>query len=510
MSVSIGAGTEMERYLRALELVGKLPSGQWEVRPFGPRELSAMRLPERHPWARQFSDTSPAPRSTWSVVSPSASLIANSGFAYGFNDGPVWAGKGITAVLTGGITARRSGFSVVLDPVAFVAQNVAFGLAATGLSGVGVYGDRFTPGAIDQPQRFGASVYRRLAPGESHFRWDGHGLAVGVATESEVWGPAYEHPIILGNNAGGFPRAFAGTSAPIDLGFMTVHGRILWGRLDESAFGPDIGNERRHFATGATATIGVKGFPGLELGGARFFHTTWPQNGLNHAPWFRVFQEFIRSDLAQNSGNSFGTNPDNQLASVFMRWAPPGAGIEVYGEYGREDRNSEWRDFFQEPDHDGAYLLGIARAWTNTADDRVTVVRAEILNSRISHLQQSRGQVPWYVHGVPSNGHTEGGQVLASVGGHGGGAFSAAVDRYSASGRTTIRLDRVVWATPLTAQGLPIAQHVDVTQAIGVERARYVRRGEVTVAATFVKEFNRYFSSDAVNANVAVSFRVLR
>src|SRR5205823_14545072 len=110
----------------------------------------------------------------------------------------------------------------------------------------------------------------------------------------------------------------------------------------------------------------------------------WPTNGLSHAPLSRVFQEFVRS----NSDSSFAINPDNQLASLFVRWAPPASGFEVYGEYGREDRNVDLRDFEEEPDHDAGYLVGFARAWINSASDLVTVLRGEVLNTRLSHLQQ--------------------------------------------------------------------------------------------------------------------------
>src|SRR5207249_4605433 len=108
------------------------------------------------------------------------------------------------------------------------------------------------------------------------------------------------------------------------------------------------------------------------------------------------------------------------------------------------------------------------------------------------------------------NGHTERGQVLGSAGGFGGGASNVAVDRFTPDGRLTIRWDRIVRATPLTTQGLPRSDRADVTHAIGVERARFTRWGEVTVGGALVKDFNRYFTSDALNANVSVGYRIIR
>jgi hypothetical protein len=505
ISNPMGAGTEMEQYLRVLGLVGQAPTGQWTVRAFGPTETASMTPPADHPWRTRLPARSALGRS-YSVVAPSLALIGNSSFPYGFNDGPVWAGRGLTLVASGGASLTRGPFSIVANPLALISQNAEFRLAENGLAGDRRFADWSFPTNIDLPQRFGSSSYARLEPGESEARVELHGLAAGLSSRAELWGPAYDHPMILGNNAGGIPRLFAGTRTPFDLRWVTIHGRVLWGRLDESAYGPDrrSGMSPRHFATGMVGTIGVKHMPGFEMGGSRFFHTSWPEKGLRDAPWLRVIQAFI----SRSSSVSF--NPDNQLASAFFRLAPPGRGFEVYGEYGREDRNASLRDALLEPDHIAAYMLGFARAWSTPDANRITVIRGEVLNSGISHLQQAREQAPWYVHGGQRNGHTNRGQVLGSAGAFGGGASVAAVDRYTPGGRTTVRWDRIANATPLTSQGLPIAGNADVTHAITYERSVFTRRGEFTASGSFAKEFNRHFEDDAFNATIAVGYRVVR
>jgi hypothetical protein len=290
----------------------------------------------------------------------------------------------------------------------------------------------------------------------------------------------------------------------VDLRWVTVHAHVLWGQVNESAYGPDTDMARRHFVTGAVGMLTIKRLPGLEIGGTRFFHATWPARGALHVPWLRVLQGFISDNPA------IGENPDNQLASLFVRVAPPGRGFEVYGEYGREDRAQEFRDLLLEPDHDAGYVIGFARAWSAPEAKRIHVVRGEVLNTRLSALQQARPQSPWYMHVSQSQGHTQHGQVLGSAGGFGGGASNFAVDRYTADGRTTIRWDRIVRATLRGPQGLPVPDQTDVTHAIGLERVSFTGRGELTVGIALVKDFNRYFSRDATNANVSVAYRVLR
>jgi hypothetical protein len=115
-----------------------------------------------------------------------------------------------------------------------------------------------------------------------------------------------------------------------------------------------------------------------------------------------------------------------------------------------------------------------------------------------------------YMHVSQSHGHAERGQVLGSVGAYGGGASNLSYDRYSASGRTTVRWDRIVRATPFNNDALPVMDSADVTHAIGVERAMKTSRGELTGSIAVVKDFNRNFSSDATNLSLGLSYRLWR
>ena len=132
-------------------------------------------------------------------------------------------------------------------------------------------------------------------------------------------------------------------------------------------------------------------------------------------------------------------------------------------------------------------------------------MRSELLNSRITHLAPVRVQTQWYVHSSMTSGHTQQGQVLGSAGGQGGGASLVALDWYSPAGRTTVRWDRLVQATAQSSSGLAIPMRSDVIHALGLERARFTPLGFFTTRFTVMKEFNRYFGGDALNAHLAVS-----
>jgi hypothetical protein len=472
---TVPAGSDRERQIRAADLLDSASRRLWTIRPAVQDTASRLGLTE-----------------------PSVTLTHNSSFAYGFNDGPVWLGKGITAAVSAGAELIRPHLSITLAPVAFIAQNAEFALGDNGLTGDRRFGDLRRPDAIDLPQRFGSKSYGAFNPGESEVAVSGFGVRGGISSRSQVWGPAYEHPLILGNNAGGIPRLFAGTAAPIDLRWITFHGQIFWGQLNESAFGKDPGSMRRHYATAAIGALGSPVLPGLEVGLIRFFHTYWPTNGAAHVSWLRTFHGFV------------GENSDNQIASVFVRVAPPGKGFEVFAEFAREDGNENIRDLELEPDHNSGYTLGFARSWRGDRPGFASVVRGEVSDTRVSHVVQGRSETPMYMHVSQSHGHTERGQVLGSVGAYGGGASNLSYDRYTGSGRATIRWDRIVRATPFNNDALPVMGSADVLHAIAVERALNTSRGELTGSIAIVTDFNRNFSSDATNLSLGLSYRLWR
>lgn len=424
------------------------------------------------------------------------SLIANSAFAYGRNDGAVWSGRGMTALISGGVAARSGRFSVMLKPVAFVSQNASFSTGSPNQTRSWAY-----PGLIDLPGRFGSSWYARIDPGESEVKATVGPFAAGLSTRLQVWGPAIENPLILGNNAAGIPRAFIASDRPIVLGPFALHGQIIWGRLSSSGYVDDV--LRGRMLTAAVGSVAIPAIPGLEFGGIRLFHVPSPATSLGD--YLKVFDGLLKVKFASET-NPSGSNEDNQLASAFIRWSPPGGRFELYGEYGREDHSWNLRDFLMEPDHNAGFVIGFSRVFGAASEP--VVLRAEHLNTRLSHLGVSAAQTPWYLHTRLRQGHTQRGQVLGSPGGPGGGASMIAVDRYETTGRTTVRWDRLMQAERVAPDGLPEADEADVLHALSVERLRSIGRGEIGINLSAMLDFNRHFSSDRFNLNAGVMYRL--
>jgi hypothetical protein len=486
------AGSEAERYLRALQVAGEVPVLQWSSRPFSLRQLPSLAaIDSAHPWARSLREANGG--AVWlRPIQPELGGVYNTTFPYGFNDGPVWAGRGLTTVAAAGIEGELGQLEITIAPQLFRAENASFPLAPTGVNGPNRFADPVYGQAIDLPQRFGDHAYQRLDPGQSSLRLHVTGLALGISTANEAWGPAVESPFLLGNNAAGFGHLFFGTDGPIRFGPVIASGRLIAGRLDQSNFSAVTQNQRRYL-TGTVLVFGLQSLPGLEIGLGRVFENVWPDSGLTVGDILRpLVKNPLKGRLAAKIGNG-GNEPDNQLASIFGRWVLPKSGIEVYGELGREDNSFDTRDLILEPDHEMSYMLGFQRVWLKPGGE-LLALRGEILNTMVSHLAAVRSESPPYVHDPIRQGYTQIGQVLGAPAGFGGGSSSIALDWFHSGGRRTITWRR--WhREPSTYVGEP----PDIVHDVSVDWLLFRRHIDVAPEATLSYELNRPAGGDALN-----------
>jgi hypothetical protein len=516
----IFVGAETESYLRYIDLSDTSSKQAWSIRPMSPDQISGLASAlGNHPWeARLTRFAVSASPFQFRFLSPNVSVRFNSQFPYGSNDGAIWAGRGFTMAAQGGMYARMGPLSLTLLPTVFRAENSAFPLSASALPcgcGQPIY-----DGSVDRPQRFGVTTYQRLDAGQSSVRLDALGLSAGLSTANEGWAPSVEYPFVIGNNAAGFPHLFFGSSRPFPIFVGRAHLRVVYGRLDQSDYSPVTGSKfytsgletgRIRFASGVVATFQPRGFDGLEIGGSRFIHSIWPRSGIPSSYFRKPLQAFLKVNQPGIDQQLAGT--DNQLASLFARWALRGAGLEVYGEYGREDNSYDLRDFVQEPDHQRAYSLGLAKILGKHAS-RFNVLRVEVMNFQLPPLATTgRGEGSIYVHSPIRQGHTNRGQLLgADIGVAAAAASTVRWDHYSSGGRWAVfwrRNVRLETGDPtLTAPSVP--QISDVLHAFGYERLKLTRRFDITTSFTFMRDLSRDLSASRSNLNAAVAITLPR
>lgn len=498
--------SELEQYLRLLQTVGEVSPHPWSVRSFGPAEIARLRPSgERHPWGERYRfEVLEGVR----LVRPEVAMLGNSHAPYGYNDGAVWAGRGVTVAGRLGVAARFGPLSATIAPEFFQAQNAAFSLHPRSRAGDERFAHPGYPTTIDLPQRFGEGSYGRVTPGQSTIRLDVAGVAAGVSTANQHWGPVWDQPLLLGSNAEGFPHAFVGTSRPANLWIGQLHGRVVWGELRPSEYAAGGVDGRKRWMTGVVASFTPRWLPGLEVGGGRFFHQVWPSGGVGLDDLLWPFQSFLKEGLIDDDRPD-GSDPDNQLASVFGRWVIPAAGVEVYGEYAREDHNWNIRDLSLEPDHNSGFVVGMARAW-RPSEDRIFSLRAEVLDTRVSHLQRVRPQTPLYRHSGMREGHTHRGQILGAAGGFGGAHARLALDLYHPGGRWGGALVRSRRLVPLPPDAAVRAggHEEDVVYTAELGGRLFLGRFEVSGVLAPGYEFNRDLADDRVNLFARIEGKV--
>ncbi|MSR22647.1 MAG: hypothetical protein EXR92_03750 [Gemmatimonadetes bacterium] len=509
------AGGEIERYLRTLQDAGQLAPYPWSIRALSPREIEALAVHEAaHPWSKRYSFAGDSTggvtrRVQYGLLSPSVDVVYNSAFPFGGNDGPLWAGRGVTSAVGFGGYARWGPIDLTIAPVAFRAENQAFGLAPGSSVPGNEYQNAVAPAHIDLPQRFGDGAYQRLDAGNSGVRAELWGATVGLSSASQQWGPMDTHPLVLGANAGGFLHFFLGTRRPIGVGFGDVHVRYVAGRLERSEYSPTRPGDPRRLTTGLLFVILPRGLPGLELGGSRFIHRAWPADGVGWKLLSRPFENLLKGHVPEADVRE----PDNQLASLFVRWNLPESGFELYAEFLRDDYPYNVRVLVEEPDDLSGHAMGFRKVWQSVTGDRrsFTVLRTEVLNAISSHRERGGARTAYafnaltmYQHGTIVEGHTHRGQLLASPAGLGGAAAILAVDRYSETGRWSVQLERRVERDRTTGVVPEDPTDVDVVYALGMEGLRFLGRLDARLGLTAVYNLNRYLSDDSFNLNLRV------
>ncbi len=517
----VEVNSELEEYLRFAATMDSAVREPWSIRGFTPTQVRRLTsLKGVHPWSGRIAEQAGRSASHFEILPLSAGMIFNSSFPFGSNDGPVWAGKGLTSVIRGGISARWKGFSAQIAPILFRAENSSFRLMPNQEKGKLQFADGQFAQLVDKPQRFGPATYQQIDFGESGVSVEGLRLIAGISTSSQAWGPSDQFQFVLGHNAGGFPHIFAGSAAPLNVGVARIHARVLWGILEQSAFSSVGGPQyfvsvkesgRKRFASGMIVTVQPRGATGLEVGAARFFHSAWRDGGPIRSDFTSLFQNLFKRGLPVEEPLPGNTNRqgvrDNQLFSVFSRWALPGTGFEVYGEYGREDHSYDIRDFFQEPDHGGASrMLGFRKMWSSGY-----ALKAEAINYEEPQLTILRSEGAVYLHEALRQGHTYKGQPLGADAGLGSGAASTvSLDRFTSKGRTAFAWTRAISRETgsFYINGVRDRPVPDVMHTLSFEQLRFRGRADLFGRATLTANLNRYFQSDVFNLGVQLGTSV--
>lgn len=433
-----GFGTTRHELARLAEVAGETPVAPWLVR----RGMIATSSDACGATIWPAS-TSLENGATLMVLPAELALAANSGYAADRNNGVMWGGRGLASRLSAGAAFEWGPLRAALAPALVWHQNADFDTRT-------VTNLRYDPLAypwhghrIDYPQRFGEESFWTLDPGQSFVALHGFGATLGFSTQNMWWGPALRNPILMSNTSQGFPHVYLGTDGPLGspVGALQVEG--VWGHLRESEYFDTIPDNETRLFTGIVGSWSPRWVAGLELGGARVYYRTLPPEGLELRDYVPFFESTFKDELV-TPDNPTGNDLSDQLLSLFGRWVFPASGLELYGEWSKNDHNSNVDNFVQEPEHAQGWTWGVQKLFFPDTDRERWLrgwFEATHLDGAITRLD--RVHPTFYVHGLAQGGYTHRGQLLGASIGPGGNAQALGVDLFSGRGVVGVFAERV-------------------------------------------------------------------
>ena len=437
-------GSWTEDLARVAELTGAAPVTPQLFRRWSSRSETTLCEGGHAPHPSRLA---PAPQPTdvkLDLLHFTSQTYLNTGYPDDRNDGALWQGRGISTEVTGGARLRWRFFSAGFAPVLAWQQNREYPRPSMTTPGYSPYANPFNYGGIDLPLRFGPSDFWTFDWGQSYARIDLWNVALGFSTENLWWGPGTRNSLLMTNSAAGFPHVFLGTSHPQDIWIGWLEAQVTWGRLGESKwFDTDPTNDRRHF-TALNVGFEPRWIPGLFVGANRVYLYRIPPGGLGFGRTIGepLFNPFFKDALA-DPNNPTGDSPDNQLFSLFARWVFPASGLEIYGEWGRDDHSWDFRDFVTEPSHSQAFMAGLQKVFALRGSwIRFVAEYAQTLQKPTNN--PPRGVPIFYTHGDERQGYTNDGQMLGAGIGPQADSQYVAVDWFHARGRVGGWFERVL------------------------------------------------------------------
>jgi hypothetical protein len=156
--------------------------------------------------ARMLADTSKESLRVAAVL-PEILVTSQQSFPLAANDGPMWAGKGLTYSITGGVAfcGKNARWGAIIAPTYWYAENAAFDLPDNPEFVPPIRQDyspwaspyHYMPRSLDAPRRFGSDVVKRVDPGALALWFRTSRVEVGFTTESEWWGPGQHNALLL-------------------------------------------------------------------------------------------------------------------------------------------------------------------------------------------------------------------------------------------------------------------------------------------------------------------------
>jgi hypothetical protein len=375
-------------------------------------------------------------RDGFSIVLPEVTSVTNSELPFGQNDGALWAGKGYSFRAMAGVTAHYGPVHVIAVPEFVSTTSYRMSLNVIDLrfsrplpASHNSFSSPFNvvPYSIDMPYSLGDSSWQKLYPGQSSAFVDAGPIQVGAGTENEWWGPATRNPVVLSDNAAGFPHLFIRTGRPLVSRAGQFEGRWILGGLHESDFFDDDPSNDVRSLSAFAVTWKRRPSSNVSIGFARSVYS--PADGYSNV--FSHAFDFLKSTGHPNAlpvTDSTMTPGPDQIYSFFAQWIVPRYGLDTYLEWGRTEFPKSLRDFLLQPMHTRGYTAGMEWAHPLGGGESTVRLQGEMTNVEQDGSYRFRPTGSFYTSRAVVQGYTNEGQVLGAGSGPGSSSEWLALD----------------------------------------------------------------------------------
>lgn len=424
----------------------------------------------------------------------------NSSYPRGFNDGPIWKGKGMTWELHGGLAGNKGVLSYHFQPALFYSQNLNFDLSNERINSLSEFAYQLTS-QIDWTQRYGQNPFLSFHPGQSEVKITINNFFTSISTQNYSFGPSIFNPILLSQQGEGFPHIRIGNN-PLSLGekIGKLEVNFLAGLLKESNyFDSNRDNDRRYF-NGLFFGFSPSFMKNINIG---FGKVLYKQTRFFAAE--DVLSTVYIFDSGVKDGDTISTNDTfDQLASISVEWRFPEVGFRAYGEFAKNDFTGNARWTLIEPEHSRGYTIGFEKNIITKRGKEVQLIY-EHTNLSVNQAYLWRATPPFYSHGVNRQGYTNNGQLLGAGIGPGGNSDHFAIQiKNHDNNLFGLLIQRIENNRDFFVRNIQDLELHDIEYSLGGSLKKKLNGFYLVSEATISHNFNRNFMSDKTNLAIMI------
>lgn len=353
----------------------------------------------------------------------------NSDIAHGSNDGAMIPSKGMQWVLSGGAKLSWNHWELQLKPEYIYAQNLPFETFPT--EHYPVFWQQYYRwlNHIDNPESFGSSLYRKVVPGQSSFKYKFKQWELGVSTENIWWGPGRLNALMLSNNAPGFMHFTANTTAPIKTPWGNVEGQVIAGRLESSGILPP---DHYRYMNGEALYV--------------------PKPGNNRniegmiLSWQPKWTPHVSVGMTMVNYGYEGKSNASSMGSLFARYVMPKDKAELYFEFGRNDKIPTLMNMATDNGFPRGYVAGFRKLVPikNAVDEKYIELAGELTQLQLPTSTATFGAQSWYTSANVQHGYTNQGKVLGAGIGPGSNSQTVSISYVHGFTKLGVQFERLL------------------------------------------------------------------